>query len=46
MLSNNRQLKEVKVAEIKEKLAKAQSVVLSQYQGLKCRRRYRAKKKP
>ncbi len=34
MLSNNRQLKEVKVAEIKEKLAKAQSVVLSQYQGL------------
>ncbi|MCB2295801.1 50S ribosomal protein L10 [Clostridium algoriphilum] len=34
MLSNNRQLKEVKVAEIKEKLAKAQGVVLSQYQGL------------
>jgi len=34
VLSNNRQLKEVKVAEIKEKLAKAQSVVLSQYQGL------------
>jgi len=34
MLSNNRQLKEAKVAEIKEKLAKAQGVVLSQYQGL------------
>ena len=34
MLSNNRQMKEVKVAEIKEKLAKAQGVVLSQYQGL------------
>ena len=34
MLSNNRQLKEVKVAEIKEKLSKAQGVVLSQYQGL------------
>ena len=34
MLSNNRQLKETKVAEIKEKLAKAKGVVLSQYQGL------------
>lgn len=34
MLSNNRQLKEAKVAEIKEKLQKAQGVVLSQYQGL------------
>ncbi len=34
MLSNNRQLKEAKVAEIKEKLAKAQGVVFSQYQGL------------
>ena len=34
MLSNNRQVKEVKVAEIKEKLAKAKGIVLSQYQGL------------
>jgi large subunit ribosomal protein L10 len=34
VLSNNRQLKEAKVAEIKEKLEKAQGVVLSQYQGL------------
>ncbi|WP_291632927.1 50S ribosomal protein L10 [Clostridium sp.] len=34
MLSNNRQLKEAKVAEIKEKLEKAQGVVLSKYQGL------------
>ena len=34
MLSNNRQVKEVKVTEIKEKLAKAKGVVLSQYQGL------------
>ena len=34
MLSKSRQLKEVKVAEIKEKLEKAQGVVLSQYQGL------------
>jgi len=34
VLSNNRQLKEAKVAEIKEKLQKAQGVVLSQYQGL------------
>ena len=32
MLSNNRQIKEAKVAEIKEKLAKSQGVVLSQYQ--------------
>ena len=29
MVSNNRQLKEAKVAEIKEKLEKAQGVVLS-----------------
>jgi large subunit ribosomal protein L10 len=34
VLSNNRQVKEAKVAEIKEKLEKAQGVVLSQYQGL------------
>jgi len=34
VLSNNRQLKEAKVAEIKEKLEKAQGVVLSEYQGL------------
>jgi len=34
VLSNNRQIKEAKVAEIKEKLEKAQGVVLSQYQGL------------
>ena len=34
MLSNNRQLKEAKVAEIKEKLEKAKGVVLRQYQGL------------
>ncbi|MGH4120680.1 50S ribosomal protein L10 [Clostridium sp.] len=33
-MSNNRQLKEAKVAEIKEKLEKAQGLVLSEYQGL------------
>jgi large subunit ribosomal protein L10 len=32
--NSNRQLKEVKVAEIKEKLEKAQAVVLTKYQGL------------
>ncbi|EDS76461.1 50S ribosomal protein L10 [Clostridium novyi A str. 4552] len=34
MASKNRQLKEAKVQEIREKLEKAQSVVLSSYQGL------------
>lgn len=34
MTNSNRQLKEVKVAEIKEKLEKAQAVVLTKYQGL------------
>lgn len=34
MISKNRQLKEAKVQEIKEKLEKAQAVVLSSYQGL------------
>ncbi|GAA0177947.1 50S ribosomal protein L10 [Clostridium sediminicola] len=34
MASNNRLLKETKVQEIKEKLEKAQSIVLSDYQGL------------
>lgn len=34
MQSKNRSLKEAKVAEIKEKLQKAQGVVLSEYQGL------------
>ena len=34
MISNNRQLKEAKVAEIKEKLEKSQGLVLSEYQGL------------
>lgn len=34
MISNNRQLKEAKVTEIKEKLEKAQGLVLSEYQGL------------
>lgn len=34
MINNNRQLKEAKVAEIKEKLEKAQAVVLAKYQGL------------
>ena len=33
-MNNNRTLKEAKVAEIKEKLEKAKSVVLSKYQGL------------
>ena len=33
-MNNNRSLKEAKVAEIKEKLEKATSVVLSNYQGL------------
>lgn len=33
-MNKNRQLKEAKVAEIREKLEKAQSVVLAQYQGL------------
>lgn len=33
-MNKNRQLKEAKVAEIKEKLEKAQSVVLTNYQGL------------
>ena len=34
MINKNRQLKEEKVAEIKEKLEKAQAVVLAKYQGL------------
>ncbi|WP_461613816.1 50S ribosomal protein L10 [Clostridium sp. Marseille-QA1073] len=34
MQSKNRMLKEAKVAEIKEKLEKAQGVILSEYQGL------------
>lgn len=34
MVNKNRQLKEAKVAEIKEKLEKAQSVILADYQGL------------
>lgn len=34
MINKNRQLKEAKVAEIREKLEKAQGVVFSQYQGL------------
>ena len=33
-MNKNRQLKEAKVAEIKEKLEKAQSVVLASYQGI------------
>jgi large subunit ribosomal protein L10 len=33
-MNTNRQLKEAKVAEIKEKLEKAKSVVLTKYQGL------------
>ncbi|MBP1889956.1 large subunit ribosomal protein L10 [Clostridium moniliforme] len=33
-MNKNRQLKEAKVAEIKEKLEKSQSVVLASYQGL------------
>lgn len=34
MISKNRQLKEAKVKEIKEKLEKAEAVILSSYQGL------------
>ena len=34
MIKKNRQIKEAKVAEIKEKLEKAQGVVLAEYQGL------------
>lgn len=34
MINKNRQIKEAKVAEIKEKLEKAQGVVLANYQGL------------
>ena len=34
MIKKNRQIKEAKVAEIKEKLEKAQGVVLANYQGL------------
>lgn len=34
MANNNRQVKEQKVAEIKEKLEKAQAIVLTKYQGL------------
>ncbi|KOA19911.1 50S ribosomal protein L10 [Clostridium homopropionicum DSM 5847] len=34
MISKNRQLKEAKVQEIKEKLEKAEAVVLASYQGL------------
>lgn len=33
-MSKNRQLKEVKVAEIKEKMEKAEGIVLANYQGL------------
>ncbi|WP_027633563.1 50S ribosomal protein L10 [Clostridium hydrogeniformans] len=33
-MNKNRQLKEAKVAEIKEKLEKAQAVILADYQGL------------
>ena len=33
-MNNNRTIKEAKVAEIKEKLEKAQSVILADYQGL------------
>jgi large subunit ribosomal protein L10 len=32
--SKNRELKEAKIAEIKEKLEKAQSIIISKYQGL------------
>ena len=35
MIKKNRQIKEAKVAEIKEKLEKAQGVVLASYQGLR-----------
>jgi large subunit ribosomal protein L10 len=34
VISNSRQLKEAKVAEIKEKLEKSQGLVLSEYQGM------------
>lgn len=34
MINKNRQLKQAKVAEIREKLEKAQGVVFAQYQGL------------
>jgi len=34
VLSKNRQLKEAKVQEIKEKLEKAQAIILADYQGL------------
>lgn len=34
MISKNRQMKETKVQEIKEKLEKAQAIVLADYQGL------------
>lgn len=34
MMNKNRQLKEAKVLEIKEKMEKAQAVILAQYQGL------------
>ena len=34
MINKNRQIKEAKVAEIKEKLEKAQAVILADYQGL------------
>ena len=34
MINKNRQIKEAKVAEIKEKLEKAQAVILASYQGL------------
>lgn len=34
MANKNRELKEAKVAEIKEKMSKAQGVVLAKYQGL------------
>ncbi|MDZ5034034.1 50S ribosomal protein L10, partial [Clostridium perfringens] len=33
-MNKNRQIKEAKVAEIKEKLEKAQAIVLADYQGL------------
>ncbi|WP_125153911.1 50S ribosomal protein L10 [Clostridium rectalis] len=33
-MNNNRQIKEAKVAEIKEKMEKAQGIILAQYQGL------------
>ena len=33
-MNKNRQLKEAKVAEIKEKMEKSQAIILSEYQGL------------